>query len=181
MMWIPAVFAVGVGGWYVSAHNRLIKLRNKCEASWAQIDVVTQRRYDLIPNLVACVKASEAHDTNVVDKLLEARNAYAVATTTEAKMMASGEITSAFKDVEVLSQSVPDLVHNETYVELQKQLKETEDKLQYARQFYNDDVKAYANAIDTFPSSIAAKMGNFAKMPYLGIAPEERDTPEVKF
>lgn len=153
---IVIVLAVIILLWVMSAYNGLVRLRNKVEASFAQIDVVLQRRADLIPNLVATVKGYADHESKTLENVIKARNSYMSASNASEKIEASNQITGALRQLFALSESYPDLKTNTNFLELQKELTETEDKIQYSRQFYNDDVKQYNTACQMFPKNIIA-------------------------
>lgn len=167
--------------WAISTYNALIKLRNKVEASWAQVDVVLKRRFDLIPNLVATVKGYAKHESETLTSVIQARNAYANASTIEDKIDSSNMLSNTLNHLFAISEAYPDLKANTNFLDLQNQLKETEDKIQYARQFYNDDVKAYKNKCEMFPSSIIATMKHFESKPFFKTEEASREAPKVQF
>ena len=136
---------------YVTQYNGLVKLRNKAEAAFAQIDVQLKRRADLIPNLIETVKGYAAHESSVLEAVIHARNKYATANSVEEKIDSANEISGALNKLFALGEAYPDLKANQNFLELQTALKDTEDKIAYARQFYNDDVKQYKNKIEMFP------------------------------
>lgn len=167
--------------WTAGAYNGLVKLRNKVEASFAQIDVTLQRRADLIPNLVNTVKGYAKHESETLEKVIKARNSYVSASTTSEKIEASNQITGALKQLFALAESYPDLKANQNFLDLQKQLSETEDKIQYSRQFYNDDVKQYNTACQMFPKNIIASLFHFKAYDYFKADEESRTAPKVEF
>ena len=144
--------------WYFSTYNSLVTLRNRKDDQFSQIDVQLKRRADLIPNLVETVKGYAKHENDTLEDVIKARNAYNTANTNEDKMNASGEITSALNKLFALSESYPDLKANTNFMSLQNDLKETEDKISAARQFYNDTVLTYNNKVETVPSNIVANI-----------------------
>ena len=166
---------------YVTQYNGLVKLRNKAEAAFAQIDVQLKRRADLIPNLIETVKGYAAHESSVLEAVIHARHQYTTATTVEEKIESANEISGALGKLFALGEAYPDLKANQNFLELQTALKETEDKIAYARQFYNDDVKQYKNKIEMFPSNIVAGIAGFKPMPYYEINEAERENVSVKF
>lgn len=178
---IVIVLAVIILLWIMSAYNGLVRLRNKVEASFAQIDVVMQRRADLIPNLVATVKGYADHESKTLENVIKARNSYMSASNASEKIEASNQITGALRQLFALSESYPDLKTNTNFLELQKELTETEDKIQYSRQFYNDDVKQYNTACQMFPKNIIALLFHFKTYDYFKADEESKAAPKVEF
>ena len=167
--------------WGVGVYNKLINRRNKVKDQFAQIDVQLKRRSDLIPNLVETVKGYAKHESETLEEVIKARNTYVSATTPEEAMKASGEITQALSKLFALSESYPDLKANQNFISLQNDLKETEDKISYARQFYNDAVLTYNNKVEMIPSNIVAKISKFEKGIFFEVAEEDKKAPQVKF
>lgn len=181
--WIIIVIAIVVviGMWAASVYNKLVKLKNRVEDQWAQIDVQLKRRVDLIPNLVETVKGYAKHEKETLEGVISARNTYLAASTPEAQMEADGELTKAVSKLFALSEAYPDLKANENFVSLQNDLKDTEDKIASARQFYNDVVLKYNDQVEVFPGSIIAKMFNFKEEAYFKASETERENVQVKF
>ena len=167
--------------WYFSTYNKLITLRNRKDDQFAQIDVQLKRRADLIPNLVETVKGYAKHESDTLENVISARNAYATANSNEDKMKASGEITNALNKLFALSESYPELKANVNFIALQNDLRDTEDKISAARQFYNDTVLNYMNKVEMFPSNIVASMFGFKEMKYFEITEGEKEAPKVSF
>ena len=167
--------------WYFTTYNSLISLRNKKDTEWSQIDVQLKRRSDLIPNLVETVKGYAKHESETLEAVISARNSFVTATTPEDEMKASGEITQALSKLFALSENYPDLKANQNFVSLQNDLKETEDKISYARQFYNDAVLTYNNKVEMVPSNIVASISKFEKGTFFEVAEAEKQAPQVKF
>jgi len=167
--------------WYFTTYNSLISLRNKKDTEWSQIDVQLKRRSDLIPNLVETVKGYAKHESETLEAVISARNSFVTATTPEDEMKASGEITQALSKLFALSENYPDLKANQNFVSLQNDLKETEDKISYARQFYNDAVLTYNNKVEMVPSNIVASISKFEKGTFFEVAETEKQAPQVKF
>ena len=182
-VWLIVVLAIVVILilWVVASYNSLVQLRNKVKDQWAQIDTVLKRRFDLIPNLVETVKGYAKHESETLEKVIQARNSYVSATTPEGQMAADGELTKAISKIFALSESYPDLKANTNFTELQKELTETEDKIQYARQFYNDVVLKYNNKREVFPTVIIANMFGFKEADYFKANDEERENVKVSF
>ena len=161
MIWIILGVVVVIAFWVGMTYNGLTRLRNKVKTNWAQIDVVLKRRADLIPNLVETVKGYAKHEKETLDDVIKARNTYVSASLPEDQMKASGELTQALNKLMMLSEAYPDLKANTNFIQLQNELRETEDKITFARQFYNDSVYAYQNKIEMFPSNIIAGLFGF--------------------
>ena len=170
-----------IGLFFVSTYNGLVKLRNMVKDQWSQIDVLLKRRADLIPNLVETVKGYAKHESETLEAVIAARNKAVGATTTEEEMKANGELTGALSRLFALAESYPDLKANTNFMDLQSNLKETEDKISYARQFYNDAVLKYKNKLEVFPSNIVAGMFGFKPEPFFEANEKEKENPQVKF
>ncbi len=166
---------------FVGVYNSLVVLRNRVNDQWAQIEVQLKRRFDLIPNLVETVKGYAKHEKDTLEKVIEARNKFNVAKTPEAEMEASGELSKVLNRLMVLSESYPELKADKNFLSLQSDLKETEEKIAYAREFYNDRVLAYMNKIQMFPSNIIASMFGFKDIKYFEIVEAEKENPKVSF
>ena len=164
-----------------STYNSLVKLRNMVKDQWSQIDVLLKRRADLIPNLVETVKGYTKHETETLDAVINARNKAVSATTPEEEIKANGELSGALSRLFALAESYPDLKANTNFLDLQNNLKETEDKIAYARQFYNDAVLKYKNKLEMFPSNIVAGMFGFKPEPFFEATEAEKENPKVKF
>lgn len=178
---IIGVIIVLILFWMIGAYNGLVVLRNRMKDQWAQVDVVLKRRADLIPNLVETVKGYASHEKDTLNAVIEARNKAVSATTPEEEMQANGELTGALNRLFALTESYPDLKANTNFADLQAQLKDTEDKISFARQFYNDTVLAYQNKRETFPSSIVANMFHFDAGKFFEANEAERVAPKVQF
>ena len=167
--------------WVISTYNSLVSLRNKVKDQWAQIDTVLKRRFDLIPNLVETVKGYAKHESETLEAVIAARNTYVSASVPEDQMKADGELTKAISKLFALSEAYPELKANENFNSLQKELSETEDKIQYARQFYNDIVRKYNTKRETFPTVLIAGMLGFKEVNFFEASAEERQNVQVKF
>ena len=154
---IVVVLVVAVIGLY----NNLVKLRNMVDNAWAQIDVQLQRRLDLIPNLVETVKGYASHERGTLEEVTQARTAVMNAPTPEGKMQADGILTGALKNLFAVAEAYPDLKANANFQQLQAELSNTEDKISYMRQSYNDTVMKFNTAIQTFPAVLFAGMMGF--------------------
>ena len=182
-MWIIILIAVVaiIVLFVINTYNTLVGLRNKVKDQWAQIDVQLKRRFDLIPNLVETVKGYAKHESSTLEAVVKARNTYLSASTPDAQMKADGELTQAITKLFALSEAYPELKANENFKQLQSELTSTEDKISYARQFYNDIVMKYNNKIEMFPSNIVAGMFNFKTQAFFEVNEEERQNVKVQF
>lgn len=180
--WIIVIAVVILLLMYViSTYNALVRLRNKVEDSWAQIEVLLKRRADLIPNLVETVKGYAKHEEGTLKEVIEARNKAVSATTKADEMAASGEVTQALSRLFALTEAYPELKANVNFMDLQTNLKETEDKLSFSRQFYNDIVLKYKDKLQVFPSNIVASIFGFKPAEFFEASEEEKKVPDVKF
>ena len=150
-----------IASFIISVYNSLVSLKNKVNNSWGQIDVQLQRRFDLIPNLVNTVKGYMNHEESVLTKVTELRTSWASATTVSEKAELDNELSNSLKTIMAVSENYPDLKSNQNFSELQEELKNTENKIAYSRQFYNDTVTMYNTKLQLFPSNIVASMFNF--------------------
>jgi LemA protein len=146
---------------FIGMYNSLVSLRQQTGNAWGQIDVQLKRRYDLIPNLVETVKGYMKHEQDTLEKVIKARNMALQATGVKEKAQAEVAVGSALTGIFGLAEAYPELKSNENMLSLQEELKSTENKIAFARQYYNDIVTAYNTKIETFPSSIFAGMGGF--------------------
>ena len=166
----------------VVVYNGLIRKRNQVENSWAQIDVQLKRRLDLIPNLVTTVKGASDYEKTTLEAVIQARNsAVAAPSTPGAQAAADSQITGALRQFFALSEAYPDLKANAGYINLQEELSDTEGRVAYARQFYNDAVTAYNNKLDTFPSVFFARILKFGRREYFEADAAARQAPTVTF
>ena len=182
-MWIIVlvVVLVAVLLFFVSTYNGLVVARNKVRDQFSQIDVQLKKRSDLIPNLVETVKGYAKHESETFEKVIQARNGYANAKTDAEKLAASKELSQGVMQIFALAENYPELKANSNFLDLQNQLKEIEDKIGYARQFYNDSVLMYNNKIEMFPSNLVASMFGFKKETFFEADEKERENVEVKF
>ena len=141
--------------------NNLVVARQRVKNAWSQIDVQLQRRFDLIPNLVETVKGYAAHEQSVFENVTKARAGYMSAKTNAENLEAENELTSTLKTLFAVAENYPELKSNQNFLKLQEDLKVTEDKVSFSRQFYNDTVTMYNNSIAVFPNSIVAGLFGF--------------------
>ena len=165
----------------VGLYNGLVTARNKVKNAWAQIDVQLNRRADLIPNLVETVKGYAAHESSVFEDVSAARAGLTNANGVKEISDANNQLTSTLKTLFAVAENYPELKANENFKELQAQLAQTEDKIAYSRQFYNDSVLMYNNKCQTFPSNIIANMFGFKEADFFEAAGEARSVPKVEF
>ena len=165
----------------IALYNNLVKLRNMVDNAWAQIDVQLQRRLDLIPNLVETVKGYATHERGTLDDVTQARSAVMSARTPEGKMEADGILTGALKSLFAVAEAYPDLKANVNFQQLQAELSNTEDKISYMRQSYNDTVMKYNTAIQTFPAVLIAGMMGFSQRESFDAAAGSDAAPRVQF
>ena len=150
----------------VIAYNGLVRLRNRIENAWSQIDVQLQRRYDLIPNLVETVKGYAAHEQGVFEQVTKARATAIGASGVAAQAEAENVVTSALKSLFAVAEAYPELKANANFLALQEELSGTEGKIAYARQFYNDTVQTYNTRIQTVPTVVIARNMGFGEREY---------------
>lgn len=166
----------------VGIYNALVRLRNRCQNAWAQVDVQLRRRYDLIPNLVETVKGYAAHEKQTFQNVTEARSKAINAQTVKEQGAAENMLTGALKTLFAVVENYPDLKANQNFLMLQEELAGTEGKIAYSRQFYNDSVMKFNMKQQIFPSNIVANMFNFNVMDYFEIGEEEAKEPvKVEF
>ena len=165
----------------VAIYNGLVTARNKVKNAWAQIDVQLNRRADLIPNLVETVKGYASHESSVFEDVTAARAGLMNANGVKEISDANNQLSSTLKTLFAVAENYPELKANENFKELQAQLAQTEDKIAYSRQFYNDTVLMYNNKCQTFPSNIFAGMFGFKEADFFEAAGEARSVPKVEF
>ncbi len=180
-IWIGIAVVVLLIMIFASQYNRFTILSNRIENSLSQINVQLKRRADLIPNLIDTVKGFAKHETAAIKAVTEARKALVSAKGVVDKVKANNQLESALKTIFAIAEGYPDLKANQNFLELQRELTVTEDKVAYARQFYNDSILTYNNKAKTFPGNLFAGMYGFKVKEYLKIAEAEKKVPKVKF
>jgi LemA protein len=179
---ILVVLGLVVGGAYVSAKNQMVTLDETVKSNWAQVDVVLQRRADLIPNLVETVKGFAAHEETVYADIAKARSALMGAQTPHDKIAANGQLDGALSRLLVIVENYPQLKSNENFLRLQDELAGTENRIAVERKRYNDSIQAYNTFIRQFPNSIFASWGGFkANDAYFKASEASREAPKVQF
>ncbi|MCX6665284.1 MAG: LemA family protein [Euryarchaeota archaeon] len=167
--------------WLVSFYNRIIRLENRIDNSWAQIDVQLKRRADLIPNLMESVKGYMNHERGTLEGVTNARAAIMSAKSPQEANNANNMLTGALKTLFAVAESYPDLKANQNFLQLQDELTHTEDKISFARQHFNDSVLSYNNTIETFPGSVFARRMSKKEKQMLQIPEANREVPKVAF
>jgi LemA protein len=162
-------------------YNSLVKNRNRVDNAWSQIDVQLKRRHDLIPNLVEAVKGYAAHERGTFEQVTAARANAINAQGPEQTAAAENQLTGALKSLFAVAEAYPDLKANQNFLQLQEELTATEDKVAYARQFYNDSVLTYNTKIQQFPTVILAGMFNFDKRDFFDAEPGDVEPVQVQF
>lgn len=166
--------------WFVFSYNRFIRLITRAKEAWADIEVQLKRRYDLIPNLVSTVKGYAAHESSAFENVTKARALAMGAKSLGEKAGAENMLTGALKSLFAVSEAYPDLKANQNFLELQRELSDTENKIQAARRFYNTNVRDLNIATDSFPSNLVANFGNFSKMEFFDIDDRGPESEPVK-
>jgi LemA protein len=175
------VLAILVGGFFVLTYNGLVRLKNRVDEAWSDIDVQLKRRYDLIPNLVNTVKGYAVHERELFEKVTEARTRAMGAGSAEEKSQAESALSGMLKSLFAVAESYPDLKANQNFLELQRELTDTEDKIQASRRFYNGNVRDFNTKIELFPNNLIAGMLRFAKREFFEAEEDEKGPVEVKF
>jgi len=181
--WILAAIAIAVllGLLLVAFYNRLVRLRNRVENAWSQVDVQLRRRYDLIPNLVETVKGYASHERATFEEVTNARTRAQQAGSVQEQGQAENALTAAIGRLFAVAEAYPELRASENFQQLQAQLGDTEDKIRVARQVYNDTVLSYENARQTVPTNLVASMFSFQEKTFFEIEEPVREAPRVQF
>lgn len=179
-MWVIIILAI-IGLAIAFMYNRLVTVRNRLKNAWHQIDVQLKRRYDLIPNLVETVKGYASHEKEVLQKVTEARTRAMGASSVKESSEANNMLTSTLKSLFAVAESYPDLKANQNFLRLQEELTSTENKIAFARQFYNDVTMQYNISIQKVPLNLIAKLFNFRMSEYWEVPETEKGPVEVKF
>jgi LemA protein len=183
VIWLAlGIVALVVVIFLVVLYNRLVRLRNRCENAWAQIDVQLKRRHDLIPNLVETVKGYASHERATFEEVTKARTAAQMAQGPAATAAAENMLTQAIGKLFAVAEDYPELRATENFQQLQAQLEETESKIAVSRQIYNDAVLSYDNALETVPTNIVAGIFRFKPREYFEVEDAAaREVPQVQF
>ena len=168
--------------WIIGVYNGLVSSRQKVDNAWSQIDVTLQRRFDLIPNFVETVKGYMNHESETFEKITALRTSWANSSSVEEKANLNNELSGALKTIMAVSENYPDLKSNTNFSELSEELRNTENKIAFSRQFYNDSVTRYNTKLELFPSNIVANMFNFKpKSLFAAESAEARKNVKVDF
>ncbi|MFH1767116.1 MAG: LemA family protein [Patescibacteria group bacterium] len=178
---VVIVAVVLVGFWLIMVFNGLIRLRNRVDEAWSDIEVQLKRRYDLIPNLVNTVKGYAKHEEGVFTKVTEARSNAMQAGTPAEHAKAENMLTGALKSLFAVAENYPDLKALENFLHLQKELVDAEDKIQAARRFYNGNVRDFNTKLQVFPTNTVGGMLGFKKYDFFDAPDAVNEAPEVKF
>lgn len=183
---IPVLILLGiivvVVAWVVGIYNGLVGKRNQVKESWAQVDVQLKRRFDLIPNLMETVKGYMSHERETLEAVTQARAAISGAGSMPDRIAAESGMTAALSKLMMVSEAYPDLKASANFMSLQEELSSTENKISFARQFYNETVMKMNNAVQMFPGNIIAGMFNFKEEDFFELTDEaQREAPKVDF
>ena len=182
IIWILLIISAAIVLWAIGVYNGLIKLKNRTDEAWSDIDVQLKRRYNLIPNLVETVKGYATHERELFEKVTKARANAMNAGTVEEHGKAENMLTGALKSLFAVAENYPDLKASQNFMELQKELSDTENKIQAARRFYNGNVRDFNIKIQTFPNNIIAGAMKFTEREFFEIEEEAaREPVAVKF
>ncbi|MEX0931792.1 MAG: LemA family protein [Candidatus Paceibacterota bacterium] len=182
ILYVVIAVVVVAGLWVMLSYNKLIRMVNRAKEAWSDIDVQLKRRYDLIPNLVNTVKGYATHESQVFENVTKARAQAISAGTVAEQGQAENMLSDALKSLFAVSEAYPDLKANTNFLELQRELSDTENKIQSARRFYNTNVRDLNTAVQVFPANIIANMFGFKEMEFFEIEEAvERENVEVKF
>ena len=165
----------------ITMYNGLIKLKNRVDEAWSDIDVQLKRRYDLIPNLVSTVKGYAAHEKELFEKVTEARSRAMGAGTATDKAQAENMLSNTLKSLFAVAEAYPDLKANQNFLELQRELTDTEDKIQASRRFYNGNVRDFNTKIQVFPTNMMAGVLGFSKRDFFEAEAGEKEVVKVEF
>ena len=180
-VWVLIAVVVVVALALVVLYNRLVRLRNRTENAWSQVDVQLRRRYDLIPNLVETVKGYAAHERQTFDEVTQARTRAQQASGVAQQAEAENVLTAAIGRLFAVAEAYPELRASENFQRLQEDLTDTESRIAVSRQVYNDTVLTYDNAIQTIPASLVAGLFGFTSKPYFEVEEPVREAPQVRF
>ena len=180
---ILGVIVVLLAVFLISVYNNLVQLRQRVQNSWAQVDVQLKRRYDLIPNLVGAVKGYAQHEKATLEGVTQARNMAMNAGNIQEQMQAENMLSSALRSLFAVAEAYPELKANTNFMQLQAELTDTESKIAFSRQFYNDTVQKFNTKIELFPTNLVAGMLGFAMVDYFNLQgePDARQAVKVEF
>lgn len=179
-MWIAIAVVAVILLYFIMVYNGLISRQNQVKEAWATIDTQLKRRYDLIPNLIETVRGAAKHERETLESVTRARDA-AMAAGGVTRADAENKLTETLKNLFAVSENYPTLRANENFLDLQRELTDTETKIQAARQFYNNVVMGLNTQIEQFPSNIIARMFNITQEKMFEMDESEKKAPKVKF
>jgi len=175
------IFALSTAAWLRTTYNQMVVIQEQVNGSWAQVQTVLQRRYDLIPNLVETVKGYASHEERVLTAVTEARAKVGGAATPGDRMKAEGDLSNALSRLMVVVEAYPNLKANQNFIALQDQLEGTENRIAVERQRYNDTVRGYNQYIRQFPQNMIAGMFGFERKPFFEAPGAAQEAPKVQF
>lgn len=181
MIWIIIAAAAVLLLLVLVTYNRLVRLRNRVDNAWAQVDVQLKRRYDLIPNLVETVRGYAGHERETFEAVIEARNQAQAAQSIPDQAEAEGLLGGMLRRLFALAEDYPELRASDNFQQLQAELGETEDKIAVSRQIFNDTTLSYNNAVQTIPTNLVAALTGFRSRPYFETEGDHREPPRVDF
>lgn len=179
--WIILIAVVAIVLWIVGVYNGLVTLKNRTDEAWSDIDVQLKRRYDLIPNLIETVKGYASHERELFQRVTEARTRAMGAQAPAEKAQAENILSGTLKTLFAVAENYPQLKASENFLELQRELTDTEDKIQAARRFYNANVRDFNIRLEVFPDMLVAHQLGYAKREFFEIAGVEKEPVTVKF
>lgn len=181
-MWIALIIILVIIAFIIATYNGLVTARQKVKNAWSQIDVQLQRRFDLIPNFVETVKGYMTHEKETFEKITALRSSWANAGTVDEKAELNNQLSGALKTIMAVSENYPELKANQNFLDLQEELRNTENKISFSRQFYNDSVTMYNTKLEVFPSNLIAGWFNFTAEPLFAAESDEaRKNVKVDF
>lgn len=173
------VIVVGLAVFVITTYNGLVQAKNRVKNSFAQIDAQLQRRFDLLPNLMDAVKEVAFHEQDLLEKMMASRQGYMSANVAKEKLAMNSQLNSTLRSLSAVSERYPELKGNASFLNLQEELSETEDKVAFARQFYNDAVTIYNNKLQMFPTNLVAGMFGFEEEELFNVLDEAREVPQL--
>ena len=181
MVWIPAVLVLGMASYAIALYNKLVRLRIRCDESWAGIDAQLKRRADLIPNLVETVKGYAAHEKGLIEEVTNARARAIAGGSLEERVAAEGMLSGALRNLFAVAEAYPELKANTNFLQLQESLSKIEDDIQLSRRYYNAVVRDYNSAIETFPGNLFAGVFGFTPRHYFEVSGDDKRPVKVSF
>ncbi len=181
ILWIILGIIILIALFFFIYYNKFVRLENQIENSLAQIDVQLKKRADLVPNLLAAVKGYMKHERKIISEVTKARKELINAKDIDSKIKAGNKLQSALKSIFAIAENYPNLKSNENFLQLQQELAAIEDKVAYARQYFNDGIMSYNTLLTTIPGKWFANLYGFKKKDYLKIPAEERAVPKINF